>query len=133
MKQLYVSVLSEEKAWELSQLFYKLTNLSGGGITQYYSEPIINPVTNEVRLPINSNGFYIHPNADKHLLDDYLQVFVTMSLMTPEEIINIQNLIEESRGTRVNLQEALPLVWYTQLKTLETLIAEGWFPNTEVI
>jgi hypothetical protein len=90
MTILYVPVSNLERANILKKLFWELTNPDSQKITKYYASPIIHPTTGEVRLPIESESFPIHQNADKHLFDDFLQFFVDAGYITLQEVIDVQ-------------------------------------------
>lgn len=127
MTILYIPVNSLERALALSRIFYLLTNPLEERITKYYSSPIIHPSTGEIRLPIDSEEFYIHPEANKHLFDDFLQLFVDGGVITFQDVFDIQNNIEANRGNKVNLQDMVPSVWFEQLVNHQFLIDNGWF------
>jgi len=127
MPQLYIPVISLEKAYKLSSLFYQLTTPNLDQFTNTYSTPLVHPSTREIRLPVDSENFFIHPNADKHLLDNFLQFFLDMGVIVQTDVLFVQNLIETERGNSVNLQLCLPEIWRLQLVDLEYLETNGWF------
>lgn len=133
MTILYVPVISLERAEELSSLLWELTNPNLDKETKFYSSPITHPSTGNVMLPVESEQFPIHINANKHLFDDFLQIFVDGGVITFQDVFDVQSNIDANRGNKVNLQDMLPSVWFRQLVDEQYLEANGWFDNSEII
>ena len=133
MTKLYIPVSSIEQANILKKLLWDLTITNPENVTKYYEEPLIHPLTGEVRLPINSVGFFISPTADKHLFDVFLQNFVDLGIINLQKITDIQDKIETFKGQSVNLQEMLPEVWFNALVNKQWLDDNGWFNYPEIL
>lgn len=127
MSKLYIPVSSVEQANYLKSLLWQLTSPDLDNVTQYYSEPIFHPVTNQIVLPIDSENFLIHQNANKFLFDILLSDAISLGLAAIEDVVETQEKIDTYRGQKVNLQTVLPSSFISKLLTYEELKAEGWF------
>lgn len=130
------------KPWQLT----RPPSVSGNDVTQYYTNYVKHPQAEAyyVHFP-DGDEIYIHPDADERIMDDVLQPFVAMGLITQQTLDDMAAAIaahktggepdvdpatgeETPRGRKMVFTDHIPAVWLAMAKTREELEAMGFFP-----
>lgn len=129
---IYIPILSEELAEELSRKLYNLlvpdTEKSEISITRYLFNWIKHPTLELIYMEFQSNYFVpINLFAKEDELNEILDPFIKMGIITEKDKQGVMLAISENRGKLSNILDFIPPFWLAQSKNREEMISNGFF------
>lgn len=138
----WIKISSNENATTLSERIWNLglppSVRPPENATTKYSEQAVHPggpihpeLEGEVRLAMFDTPFYVHPDADEHELDPLIQPFVDAGLVPEQDLIDVQNVIVNNRGSHINILDIIPDYWELDALTNQQMEDLGFYQEAQ--
>lgn len=140
---IYIRASTENNGLELARRVWQVQSPDHtrppGVITNYLWNPVVHPgeppfehLAGRVRVTIHAHNFWVHREADPHIMDALIQPFVDSGDVTPEELTAIQDAIRKNAGNYLEDTDVfVPQFWLQTGLTAAQMEAEGWWGSPE--